>query len=70
LALQSAYFFTQSVGGNFWTPSGSLSVALETGASGTTPLVTSGAGTSTLTFDETALQKVLDDAVGGIIATV
>lgn len=67
LALQSAYFFTQSVGGNFWKPTESLSAALESGASGTTALAT-GMGTSSLVFDEAAIQSVLDIAVTGIIA--
>lgn len=68
LVAQAPYAFAQKVSGAFWTPSGALSTALETGLSGSDKLVTSGAGTTDLVFDETTIQKVLDTTVTTITA--
>jgi arabinogalactan oligomer / maltooligosaccharide transport system substrate-binding protein len=65
LIAQSSYAFTQLVSSNFWTPSGALSKALETGLNGEAALVT-GMGTSSLVFNETDLQSYLDTAVAAI----
>ena len=68
LVAQAPYAFAQRVSGAFWTPSGALSTALETGASGNDSLITSGQGTANLVFNETVIQSVLDTTVSTITA--
>jgi arabinogalactan oligomer / maltooligosaccharide transport system substrate-binding protein len=68
LSLQSAYAFSLSVSNNFWTPTGTLDAALNAGTDGTTSLITSGAGTSSIVINSTALQTTLDTAVTSMIA--
>jgi arabinogalactan oligomer/maltooligosaccharide transport system substrate-binding protein len=68
LVAQAPYAFAQRVSGAFWTPSGALSTALETGASGDDSLITSGQGTANLVFNETVIQSVLDTTVSTITA--
>jgi arabinogalactan oligomer/maltooligosaccharide transport system substrate-binding protein len=68
LSLQSAYAFSLNVSNNFWTPTASLDAALNSGADGTTSLITSGAGTSSIVVDNTALQTTLDTCVTSMIA--
>lgn len=69
LAKQGAYAFTLNANDQYWAavPSFFTSV-LKTGKSGDTALVTSGTGTSNLTFNETAIQSILDTTVTAVKA--
>ncbi|MFA6755594.1 MAG: extracellular solute-binding protein [Bacilli bacterium] len=65
---QSAYGNTQSVSGSFWDASKALASALYSGMNGDTDLIKSGRGTFSITFDEAAIQDLLDTAVAAIEA--
>lgn len=65
---QSNYGSAQSVSQSYWKPTESLAAAIYNGMNGTTDLIASGRGTSTMTFNEDEILSMLNTSVTAIEA--